>query len=117
MTGGGIKSALTEFTRATRAFDLSTSGTTVAAAFAQDATIHMCAPFGDLIGGTAFLETCLAPLATALPDLERRDIIVTAGTTPEGQDWVGCMGNYMGTFLAPFLDIRPTGHLAHMVDV
>jgi predicted ester cyclase len=50
----------------------------------------------------------------AIPDLERRDMIVMAGTTPEGQDWVGCMGNYMGTFLAPFLGIRPTGHLAHM---
>jgi predicted ester cyclase len=24
------------------------------------------------------------------------------------------MGNYMGTFLAPFLDIPPSGHLAHM---
>jgi predicted ester cyclase len=24
------------------------------------------------------------------------------------------MGNYMGTFTAPFLDIPPTGHLAHM---
>jgi len=41
-------------------------------------------------------------------------MIVLAGTTPEGQDWVGCMGNYMGTFVAPFLDIRPTGHLAHI---
>jgi predicted ester cyclase len=41
-------------------------------------------------------------------------MIVLAGTTPEGQDWVGCMGNYMGTFIAPFLGIRPTGHLAHM---
>ena len=41
-------------------------------------------------------------------------MIVMAGTTPEGQDWIGCMGNYMGTFAAPFLDIAPTGHLAHM---
>ncbi len=49
-----------------------------------------------------------------MPDLERRDMIVLAGTTPEGQDWVGCMGNYIGTFRAPFLDIPPTGHLAHM---
>lgn len=37
-----------------------------------------------------------------------------AGTTPEGQDWVGIMGNYMGSFLAPWLDIPPTGHLIHM---
>ena len=49
-----------------------------------------------------------------MPDLERRDMIVLAGTTPQGQDWIGCMGSYMGTFLAPFLDIPPTGHLAHM---
>ena len=50
----------------------------------------------------------------AMPDLERRDMIVLAGTTPEGQDWVGSMGNYMGTFVAPFLGIPATGHLAHM---
>ncbi len=49
-----------------------------------------------------------------MPDLERRDMIVMAGTTPEGQDWIGAMGNYMGTFTAPFLGIPPTGHLAHM---
>jgi predicted ester cyclase len=49
-----------------------------------------------------------------MPDLERRDMIVMAGTTPEGQDWIGCMGQYMGTYLAPFLGIPPTGHLAHM---
>jgi predicted ester cyclase len=54
------------------------------------------------------------PLHEAMNDLERRDMIVLAGTTPEGQDWIGCMGNYMGTFVAPFLDIPPTGHLAHM---
>lgn len=41
-------------------------------------------------------------------------MIMMAGTTPQGQDWVGCMGNYMGTFVSPFLDIPPTGHLAHM---
>ena len=84
------------------------------ATFSENVTFRMCSPFGDLSGGDAFFETCLAPLARALPDLERRDMIVTAGTTPEGQGWVGCMGNYMGTFLAPFLDIPPTGHLVHM---
>ena len=41
-------------------------------------------------------------------------MILMAGTTPEGQQWVGCMGNYMGTFTAPYLGIPPTGHLAHM---
>ena len=82
--------------------------------FASDATLHMCHPFGDLTGPDALWDTCIGPLHAAMPDLERRDMIVLAGTTPEGLDWVGCMGNYMGTFTAPFMDIPPTGHLAHM---
>ncbi len=82
--------------------------------FAANAVVRMCHPFGDLTDGAGFMDRCLAPLHAAMPDLERRDMIVMAGTTPDGQDWVGCMGNYMGTFTAPFLSIPPTGHLAHM---
>lgn len=82
--------------------------------FAPDAKLKMCHPFGDLTGPDAYWQTCLAPLLNAMPDLERRDMIVLAGTTPEGQDWIGCIGNYMGTFTAPFMNIPPTGHLAHM---
>ena len=76
------------------------------------ASIKMCHPFGDL--DRSGFEGVLRDLAQAMPDLERRDMIVMAGTTPEGQDWVGTMGNYMGTFREPFLDIPPSGHLAHM---
>lgn len=82
--------------------------------FAPDAVIRMCHPFGQLAGPGALYEAAFAPLLAAMPDLERRDMIVMAGTTPEGQHWVGTMGNYMGTFVAPFLDIPPSGHLAHM---
>ena len=78
------------------------------------AAIRMCHPFGDLEGPNAFFDTCYLPLLEAMPDLERRELIVMAGQTSEGQDWVGTMGNYMGTFVAPFLDIPPTGHLTHM---
>ena len=81
---------------------------------APDITLHMCHPFGDLNGAEKIYDTIYQPLITALPDLERRDLILLAGTTLEGQDWIGTMGNYMGTFLAPFMDIPPTGHLAHM---
>lgn len=80
---------------------------------APDATVHMCHPFGDM-PGAQFFETCLLPLSQAMPDLERRDTIQVSGRTPDGQDWVGCCGSYVGTFAAPFLDIPPTGHLAHM---
>jgi len=82
--------------------------------FARDATLHLCHPFGDLTGPDAYWQSCLEPLLTAMPDLERRDMILLAGTTPEGQEWICAMGNYMGTFSAPFLGIPPTGHLAHM---
>lgn len=81
--------------------------------FAPDATIHMCQPI-DTVTGAAFWDAAYAPLLDAMPDLERRDMIVLSGTTPEGQDWIGCMGNYMGTMLRHWLDIPPTGHLVHM---
>ena len=37
-----------------------------------------------------------------------------AGPDDGGAEWVGCGGHYMGTLAAPWLDIPPTGHLAHM---
>lgn len=82
--------------------------------FSADSKIKLCHPFGTVNGSEGLMQTALLPLHEAMNDLERRDMIVLAGTTPEGQDWIGCMGNYMGTFVAPFLDIPPTGHLAHM---
>ncbi|MDA7598625.1 ester cyclase [Alphaproteobacteria bacterium] len=84
------------------------------AVFAQDALVRVCHPFGDMHGSDALYDTAFKPLFAGVPDLERRDLIVMAGKTPEGQDWIGTMGNYMGTFIRPFLDIPPTGHLMHM---
>ena len=63
--------------------------------FAADSTLKLCHPFGALSGPEALYDTAYAPLLAAMPDLERRDMIVMAGTTPEGQDWIGTMGNYM----------------------
>ena len=36
------------------------------------------------------------------------------GATEQNNYWVGCGGHYSGTFVAPWLDIPATGHLAHM---
>ncbi|MGB0799663.1 MAG: polyketide cyclase, partial [Planktomarina sp.] len=72
---------------------------------ATDATVHLCHPFGDLSGPQALYDAAYAPLFDALPDLERRDWIVSAGTDADGNDWIGCAGHYVGTFLRPFLDI------------
>lgn len=97
-------------------YDFETSKVQVAMTnvMAADATIHLCHPLGDLSGPEAFFDTAFAPLATAWPDLERRDFIVVAGPDADGADWVGCGGYYTGTFLAPWLDIPPTGHQVSM---
>ena len=81
---------------------------------AEDADIRLCHPIGTLRGAGDVYETAYAPLLSAMPDLERRDWIVMAGVDDHGCDWVGCAGHYVGTFTAPWLEIPPTGHLAHM---
>ena len=81
---------------------------------APDVVFRLAFPFESITGVDAYLDRVYVPLAAAWPDLERRDTIVMAGPTPEGADWVGCGGAYLGTFTTPWLDIPPTGHLAHM---
>ncbi|MEM6308052.1 MAG: ester cyclase, partial [Pseudomonadota bacterium] len=109
-----LKSTMAPYRTAMADYDAAGARAALDQVMAPSATLHLCHPFGDLTGPQAFFDTCLAPLAAALPDMERRDMIIMAGTTPAGQDWVGCMGNYMGTFMAPFLNIPPTGHMVHM---
>ena len=114
MTPEQMKAALAPFLKALESATSDGVRGALSGVIHPDAEIHMCHPFGDLTGPEHMFDTCFAPLLAAMPDLERRDMIVLAGTTPEGQGWVGCMGNYMGTFSAPFLNIPPTGQLAHM---
>ncbi|WP_282027214.1 ester cyclase [Ruegeria faecimaris] len=84
------------------------------AVIAPDAVINMPHPFGDLTGPQELYDACYTPLLKSMPDLERRDWIVMGGPTQHGDDWVCCGGHYVGTFVAPWLDIPPTGHLTHM---
>lgn len=49
-----------------------------------------------------------------MPDLECRDAIRIGGRSQKGDDWIGIMGNAIGTFRAPFLGIPATGRPAHM---
>ena len=81
---------------------------------APDALFRLAHPFGDMTGPQGFYDGALATLKAAWPDVERRDWLVMAGSDDAGTDWVGCGGHFVGTFTAPFLDIPPTGHLAHM---
>lgn len=114
MTPSALKSLIAPFCQAASDFSEAPVRSALAGAFSPDAMIRLCHPFGDLVGPDAFYDAALAPLLKAMPDLERRDLILMAGTTPEGEDLIGAMGNYMGTFAGSFLDIPPSGHLAHM---
>jgi len=82
--------------------------------FAPGAEVHLAYPFEDLEGAAGLYDEALGPLSEAWPDLERRDHIVMAGPDPDGENWVGCSGYYMGTFVRPWLDIPPTGRAVAM---
>jgi predicted ester cyclase len=108
------KAALAPLRAAMFDFERSTVRAAMDNLIARDAAVRLAHPFGEMVGPGALCETALGPLYHAMPDLERRDWIVMGGVTEHGDDWVGCGGHYMGTFVRPFLDIPPTGHLAHM---
>ena len=76
---------------------------------APDCQIHLTYPFEDLNGPGALYQKAYGPLLAAIPDLERRDYIVIAGSDITGH-WVGCAGYYIGIFECPWLDIPPTLH-------
>ncbi|MFK7805778.1 MAG: ester cyclase [Anaerolineae bacterium] len=81
--------------------------------FAADCDIHLAFPFENLDGPNELYEQAYRPLLDAMPDLERRDLIVMAAES-NGQNWVGCLGHYMGVFERPWLDIPHTNHLVAM---
>ncbi len=108
------KALLEPLRQATHNFSEATVRAELEQLFSEDAVIHMPYPLGDLGGPVEYYETCYAPLLGAMPDLERRDYIVMAGHSGDDNNWVGCGGFYSGSFVAPWLDIMPTGHFAHM---
>ena len=110
----GNKSLLAPLRAAMHDFEAASVRAILADLVVPDALVHMSHPFGELVGPKALYETCYAPLLTAMPDLERRDWIVMGGRAGPGGDWIGCGGHYFGTFVSPWLNIPPTGHLTHM---
>lgn len=96
--------------RALYDFEPETVRAALVAAFDEDARIVLAFPFENVGGPIELLNNVLRPLHRSVPDLERRDTIVMAGESLLGANWVGCAGYYTGTFVAPWLDIPPTGH-------
>lgn len=82
--------------------------------FTESAKIQLCYPFEDMLNTTDFFQRAILPLHHSMPDMERRDTIIVSGITAQGNIWVGCCGYYCGTFVKPWLDIPPTGHIASL---
>ena len=103
------KATIRAFRSALYDFDRGRLSSVVKNVFDPGCAVHLANPFEDLDGPGGLLDQALFPLADAVPDLERRDTIVIAGSVL-GQDWVGCAGYYTGLFERPWLKIPPTGH-------
>ncbi len=95
-------------------FDRAALSRAVQSQFTRQAVIQLAHPFETLDGPEALLEQAWLPLQAALPDLERRDLIVMAGPDQDGQQWLGCCGYYTGCFAYDFLEIPATGHQASL---
>jgi predicted ester cyclase len=65
-------------------------------------------PLNDKRGTAAVAAEVWTPLKTAMPDLERRDLIVVGGSY-DGRDYVAMVGHYCGTFRSDWLGIPATG--------
>jgi len=70
-------------------------------------------PINDLQGADGVVEGFWRPFLAALPDVERRDDILVAGTF-NGGEWVGAMGHFTGTFAAEWLGIVASGSVLNV---
>ena len=82
----------------------------IAALYVPDALWHGAHPLNDLSGTDAIAAKAWGPMVIACPDLERRDLILAAGTY-QGSTLVAMMGHYCGTFRRDFLGIPATGRM------
>ena len=80
----------------------------LAGLYAEDAEWRGAHPLNEMRGVEAIAATVWEPLLAAMPDLERRDLIV-AGGSYEGRDYVAAVGHYCGTFSVDWLGIPATG--------
>ena len=97
---------------ALRNADLTGAEQAVASLFSTTANIHLFSPIENQLSPQTLATGLWGPLFTALPDLERRDLIVMSGPSDHSDSWVGCCGYYTGTFSHPYLDIPPTRQVA-----
>jgi predicted ester cyclase len=81
--------------------------------FADDVALNVTHPINELRGIEAGLQQLWLPLRKALPDMERRELIVTGGRYRDGS-WIACMGHYLGNFAHDLLGIPATRGVVHL---
>lgn len=104
MSGQTYKDLLRPFLAALYDFDKAAARRHAADLFLPEAPVHLSHPFNTLRGQSALLEAAVLPLASCIPDLERRDMIVMSG-----DGWVGCMGYYVGHLQKAWMGVPPGG--------
>jgi len=83
-------------------------GRHLAAAYSPDAQWRGSHPLNQASGLAQIEARVWRPLLQALPDLERRDLLVLQGHYA-GSDIVGAVGHYLGTFRNDWLGIPASG--------
>lgn len=69
-----------------------------------DASVNVSHPINELSGLDRVREQLWEPLRRALPDAERRNDVVVGGRYRD-TNWIGCVGNIVGTFEQDWLGI------------
>lgn len=81
--------------------------------YAAPASWRGAAPLDEMSGVEAITERVWQPLLTAMPDLERRDVIFVGGVH-QGHAMIAAAGHYCGTFVRDWLGIPATGRTAYL---
>lgn len=92
---------------------LAEARTTWGTLISSETVVRLAHPWNTLRRPLDWFDSFLNDLHRAVPDLERREYIRVAGNEG-GRNWIGCAGEYYGTFLDGWMDIPATGHVFHM---
>lgn len=82
--------------------------------FSSDYTFECSYPFMDKTGLKQVIDEFWHPLKQSLLHLQRRQDVFMAGVAKDNKTWVMSMGQFMGLFDAPFLNITPTYKIQHL---
>ena len=81
--------------------------------YSADAELQCFHPINDVSGVDEISQQYWQPLKAALPDMERRDLIVSGGDF-DGKSVVAVLGHYQGTFVSDWLEVPASHGVVHL---